>query len=175
MTCIEDRPDAKNLGRMYIEALHLKDFLKAPETIMSERIDALAREYKRSWNTSQSSNAHLTDGCHLSQAFLGGFEGKRTRLLKNSLHLHAKQEPNTFDKALDALISSEINQLSLQRAMRLHDQSTSTTHSFSDDYDLKQLMNLVKPPHPRLDSFGCKLFLTKAADKTIAGQKMLSD
>ena len=180
--------NVKNPGRTYIEALHLRDFLKSPETILSEKNRASLRgSGKRGLNSNTSSqpkklshssiskkikvdtDARVADSARLSQAYLGGMEGKRTWLLQNGHSIHAKKEASTYDEVLDDLISSEIDLVSLRRAMRLNDQSIPLY--FYEDDDLESLMNLVKPlpgfSPPILDSSGRVVSPIEAAGKII--------
>ena len=167
--------NVRNPGRTYIEALHLRDFLKSTEAILSEKNGASLRgSGKRGLNSNTSSqpkklshpstskkikvetDARVADSGRLSQAYLGGMEGKRTWHLQNSHSIHAKKEASTYDKALDDLISSEIDLVSSRRAMRINDQSIPLY--FNEDDELKRLMNLVKPlpgfSPPNLESSG---------------------
>ena len=95
MGCVEDNPNVKSLGRIYIEALHLREFLKNPQTIESEKnrstlkvIGKRLREPKPlpiSKRSSSSSLNHKSKESHeelfnLSQAYFGGLEGRRTWL-----------------------------------------------------------------------------------------------
>jgi len=101
MGCVKDRPNMKNIGRIYMEALHLKDFLKRPEEIMSSQtIAPLKGNGKRgrknstesskkksraylSKRNSEKNDEQMTDNNRLSQVYFGGLEGKRTWFLAN--------------------------------------------------------------------------------------------
>lgn len=102
MGCVKDRPSMKNIGRIYIEALHLKDFLKSPEDIISQRNTSAKGSGKRGRNNNaessskkknhsspskrgkEKSDEKVTDNKLLSQSYFGGLEGKRTWFLTNS-------------------------------------------------------------------------------------------
>ena len=180
--------NVRNPGRTYIEALHLRDFLKSTEAILSEKNGASLRgSDKRGLNSNTSSqpkklshpsiskkikvetDARVADSSRLSQEYLGGMEGKRTWLLQNSHSVHAKKEASTYDKALDDLISSEIDLVSSRRAMRINDQSIPLY--FNEDDEMKRLMNLVKPlpgfSPPNLESSGRVVSPIEAACETI--------
>jgi hypothetical protein len=97
------RRNGKNAGRVYIESLHLKAFMKDAETLNSE-MNSRERPPKRDESTKHSQSPSMkrkeagsptkrkksnggeevTDKHLLSQSFLGGLEGKRTWFLANS-------------------------------------------------------------------------------------------
>lgn len=180
--------NVKNPERTYIEALHLREFLKTPETIITKKNGGSSIGIgKRGLNNSSlrsiskkikvESDARVADSCRLSQAYLGGIEGRRTWLLQNSHNFQAKKDAVTYDEALDGLISSEIDLVSLRRAMRLHDQSV-PLFSYEDD-DLKRLMNLVKPlpvfSLPRLGSSDRVASSIEAVDTIIGGDQVSNE
>ena len=99
--CVKDKRSTKNLGRLYIEALHLKDFLKSPDAIVAHNAalfkgkgkrgrgnaDAPSKKKSRSCPSERSNEKNdeqATDNKRLSQSYFGGFEGKRTWFLANS-------------------------------------------------------------------------------------------
>jgi hypothetical protein len=176
--------NVKNPGRTYIEALHLKEFLKNPKMILSDKIghssrasgkrgrnDETSSHPNKSLHFSSSKKIHfdsdprVPDNGRLSQAYLGGIEGKRAWILQNRQNIHTKKYPS-YDEAMDDLISSEIH-------MRLRDQTVSL--NFDDDDNFKRLMNLVKPSpgfiSPCLDSSSRDISPIEAADKIIDGNQ----
>eukprot|EP00986_Skeletonema_menzelii_P001814 scaffold495_cov152-Skeletonema_menzelii.AAC.4 len=88
--CMGRVADATNAGRLYIEALHLKDFLKDT--------DALNKQYNKKGKNKRASPSRapskkksrgadakdVADDKALSQTIWGGLEGKRTWILSNS-------------------------------------------------------------------------------------------
>jgi hypothetical protein len=88
--CMGRVTDAENTGRIYIEALHLKDFLKDTDTLTKEYIKK-GRNKRASPSRSPSKKKSraadakdIADEKALSQSFWGGMEGKRTWILSNS-------------------------------------------------------------------------------------------
>ncbi len=95
MGFVEDNPNVKSLGRVYIEALHLREFLKNPQTIESEKkrssikiIGKRLREPKSlplskrssSFLSNKKSTEEHEELFNLSQSYFGGLEGRRTWL-----------------------------------------------------------------------------------------------
>lgn len=92
MGCVEDNPNVKSLGRIYIESLHFKEFLKNSQTIRSEKIlSKMKANGKRlrepkplpisKRSPSSPSNQQVKEKneelYNLSQAYFGGLEGRR--------------------------------------------------------------------------------------------------
>ena len=152
----------KNLGRVYIEALHLRQFLKSPESIIAERNATIKRGHSVSSSSSPSpkkknrssspskQSRDKNDTNRLSQEFLGGFEGKRTWFVANDyqnvrreLASVKKSKPVTDDEALDYLLSAEIKLVSTRHSMGLNDRTIPPGVD-----ELTMLEKLVKPiPH----------------------------
>ena len=86
--CMGRVTDATNVGRTFIEALHLKDFLKDTDTLTKE-YNKKGRNKRASPSRSPSKKKScgvdtVADEKALSQTFWGGLEGKRTLILSNS-------------------------------------------------------------------------------------------
>ena len=88
--CMGRVTDTTNVGRLYIEALHLKDFLKDTDTLTKE-YNKKGRSKRaspaRPPSKKKSRGADAKDGADekaLSQTIWGGLEGKRTCILSSS-------------------------------------------------------------------------------------------
>jgi len=90
--CMGRVTDRTNAGRIYIEALHLKDFLKDTDTLTKEynkkgRLNKRAspsRSPAKKKSRAAEAKDSIADEKALSQTFWGGMEGKRTWILSNS-------------------------------------------------------------------------------------------
>lgn len=169
--CVGRVTDKTNGARLYIEALHLKDFLKDS--------DALTKEYNKKSKNKRASPSRspskkksrgsdtkdVADEKALSQLFWGGMEGKRTLMLHEETdpileELQAgnksKNDATTTDDRVDILLDSELRLRRLQKTFKLRDRScmfdnfvcnTSNDLPPQDD-EFKALEELTKPlPH----------------------------
>ena len=136
--CVDDdtvvRNNDNNPGRIYIEALHLKEFLKSPESIIA----AVSRDHSKN-NMKTAAN----------EEFYGGLEGKRTLYIAHNdgsnnvgNRKSKRKEPTNNDEILDNLISTEIKLVSSRKALRLHDYNTGP---LAQDVELTKLQKLLKP------------------------------
>lgn len=146
--CMGRVTDASNPGRLYIEALHLKDFLKDTDTLTKEynkkgRNKRASPSRPPSKKKSRGSDAKdVADDKALSQAVWGGMEGKRTWILSSSDRgiegMYSSMIPHEGDlekklllldkessgEALDILLNSELKLRTLQKSLHLHDKTT---------------------------------------------------
>lgn len=146
--CMGRVTDTSNPGRLYIEALHLKDFLKDTDTLTKEynkkgRNKRASPSRPPSKKKSRGSDSKdVADEKALSQAVWGGMEGKRTLILSSSDRgiegMYSSMIPQTEDfekkllqldaesseKALGILLNSELKLRTLQKSLHLHDKTT---------------------------------------------------
>ena len=170
--CMGRITDKTNGARLYIEALHLKDFLKDSDTLTKEynkkgknkrAYPSLSPSKKKSRG---ADSKYAADEKALSQLFWGGVEGKRTLMLHEETDpiLEELQAGNkskndattTTDDSLDILLDSELRLRRLQKTFKLRDRScmfdnfvcnTSNDLPPQDD-EFKALEELTKPlPH----------------------------
>lgn len=107
MGCVGDNPNVKRLGRIYVEALHLQEFLKNPQSIESEKkLPIMNGSGKRlrepnplplskrssSSPSSQTGRVANEEQFHLSQNYFGGLEGKRTWLHNANKDIEIREE-----------------------------------------------------------------------------------
>ena len=156
--------DKTNGARLYIEALHLKDFLKDKKRGKNKRASPSRSPSKKKSRESDTKDA--VDEKALSQLFWGGMEGKRTLMLQEETdpileELQGGNKPKNdattrADDSLDTLLDSELRLRKLQKTFKLRDRScmfdnfvcnTSNDLPPQDD-EFKALEELTKPlPH----------------------------
>ena len=172
--CMGRVADAANAGRIYMEALHLKDFLKDADTLTKEY--SKKGKNKRASPSSSSPKKKIrgadvkdaTDEKALSQTVWGGMEGKRAWMLSNCergiarkslLGSNQEKDPvlkellekkallgaESSDEVLEILINSELRLRSLQKTFKLHDKTV-----MFDSYVCNTSDDVLPPQHDEM-------------------------